>query len=502
MQLENFRNFTALQVDLLPGTNIIHGDNANGKTNFIEALCFCATGKSIRANHDKELINFNAEESHLQAVVCLDDYWDLGGNYQNIAGFSENLGYVDKIGENVDNLAEFGGIGNVENGQNREISQNAEKSQNMGKTAENAKNPKNFAENLETAEKSQNMGKFAENAENPKNFMENAKIAEKSQNTGKFAENAENPQNFVENVEILGNNMKNRETSQTVQKRRIDVHLFRDGKKKGFAIDHIPLKKLSELFGSMLVVVFTPENLQIVKGGPAERRAFVDLEICQLNGVYYHALRQYYQALRQRNNLLKSIAKDRKLRETLEIWDVPLCENGAVIMAHRAAFIDELGALATELHAAITGGKERLNMTYKPQIIGGIDEYHDRLKRNTERDIILGSTSAGIQKDDILFKIDGTDARTYASQGQQRTAALAVKLAEIALIKQRTRRKPILLLDDVISELDEHRQNFLFRNIGELQTVITCTGVEDVLRKVSGNIIRVENGRFYGKKRG
>ncbi|MCL2015232.1 MAG: DNA replication/repair protein RecF [Defluviitaleaceae bacterium] len=370
LQLENFRNFTALQVDLLPGTNIIHGDNANGKTNFIEAICFCATGKSIRANHDRELINFNAEESHLQAVVDLQDF---------------------EIGK-----------------------------------------------------------------------------------TGKKLE--------------------------STQKRRIDVHLFRDGKKKGFAIDHIPLKKLSELFGSLLVVVFTPENLQIVKGGPAERRAFMDLEICQLSGVYYHALRQYYQALRQRNNLLKSIAKskDKKLRETLEIWDAPLCENGTVIMTHRAAFLEQLGELAMELHGTITGGKERLNMTYKPQIIGGIDEYHERLKRSTERDIILGSTSVGIQKDDILFKIDETDARTYASQGQQRTAALAVKLAEIALIKQRTRHKPILLLDDVISELDERRQNFLFRNIGGLQTVITCTGVEEVLRKVSGNIIRVVDGRFYG----
>jgi len=357
LSLENFRNFGRLQVELKNGVNIVYGDNANGKTNFIEAIYFCATGRSQRASHDRELIRFGSQEAHLQAVVA-----------------SENAS------------------------------------------------------------------------------------------------------------------------------QKIDVHLFREGKKKGIAIDHMPIKKLSQLFGLLLVVIFTPEDLRIVKAGPGERRAFMDMELCQLSSVYYHALRQYHQALKQRNNLLKAIIKDRSLQDTLEMWDAPLCQYGTQIMAYRAAFVEEVKEIAAGIHRDITGGHENLMLDYRPQVTD-VNQYMDKLQRAVERDIALGNTSVGIHKDDVAFAIDGNDVRTYGSQGQQRTAALSVKLAEIELIKSRTRHTPVLLLDDVLSELDESRQRFLFKHIGDLQTVLTCTGVEDVLRKTSaaGKIMKMVNGTIdYG----
>jgi len=350
LSIENFRNFNRIDVELENGVNIVYGDNANGKTNLIEAIHFCAVGSSQRAGHDRELIHFGEEEAHLQAVV--DD---------------------------------------------------------LGKSGQ----------------------------------------------------------------------------------RRIDVHLFKEGRRKGIAIDHMPIKKRSELFGILHVVIFTPEDLRMVKAGPSERRAFIDLELCQLSAVYYHALRQYHQALKQRNNLLKAIAKNRDLLSTLEVWDDPLCRNGRQIMEHRASFIEEIGQIAAEIHKDIAGGRDDLVVSYRPQVIG---DYEERLKRSVERDLIIGSTSCGIHKDDVAFSINDKDVRVYGSQGQQRTCALSIKLAEIEIIKKRTGHTPVLLLDDVLSELDESRQGFLFKHIEGLQTVLTCTGIEDVLKRIKGNVMKMEKG--------
>ena len=342
IQLKDFRNFKSLHICLENSVNIVYGDNANGKTNFIEAIYFCATGRSQRASHDRELIRFGKQEAHLQAVL---------------------------------------------------------------------------------------------------------------------------------------------------ESQRIDVHLFADGKKKGIAIDHMPIKKLSQLYGLLLVVIFTPEDLRMIKSGPGERRTFMDTELCQLSGVYYHALRQYYQALKQRNNLLRAIPKDRALLDTLEMWDEPLEKYGTRIMEHRLAFVEEIGEHAARIHKDIAA--ENLTMTYRPQVI---DDYSVRLKRSIDRDIAIGSTSVGIHKDDIAFAINENDVRTYGSQGQQRTVALSIKLAEIELIKKRTNRLPTLLLDDVLSELDETRQKFLFNHIKEIQTVLTCTGIEDALKKTKGATLKMEKG--------
>jgi len=357
LSIENFRNFNRLDVELDNGVNVVYGDNANGKTNLIEAIHFCAVGSSQRAGHDKELIRFGEAEAHLQAVVESDIF--------------------------------------------------------------------------------------------AKSFQ-----------------------------------------------RRIDVHIFKEGRRKGIAIDHIPIKKRSELFGILHVVIFTPEDLRIVKAGPSERRAFVDLELCQLNAVYYHTLRQYHQALKQRNNLLKAIAKNRDLLSTLEVWDDPLCRNGIQIMEHRASFIEEVGQIAADIHKDITDGKEDLVINYRPQVVG---DYEDKLKRSIERDLAMGSTSYGIHKDDVAFSINGNDVRIYGSQGQQRTCALSIKLAEIEIIKKRTGHTPVLLLDDVLSELDESRQEFLFKHIEGLQTVLTCTGIEDVLKRTNGNVMKMEKGILAAK---
>jgi DNA replication and repair protein RecF len=284
--------------------------------------------------------------------------------------------------------------------------------------------------------------------------------------------------------------------------RTVDVHIFQNGG-KGVAVDHIPLRQINELFGLLLMVIFSPEDLRIVKAGPIQRRIFMDMELCQLNPVYCHALRSYHHTLKQRNGLLKSLrgAADAKLEDTLPVWDEPLCKYGSQIMAMRAAFITEMDALARDTHREITGGRGgRLSLVYRPNVTAP-EMFAEELRRNRTRDIQQGSTSAGIHRDDIRFDLDGNDARVFGSQGQQRTAALSVKLAEIELIKKHTRKVPVLLLDDVLSELDVHRQGFLLKYIGGLQTVLACTGVEDILKKASNigetRLINVVKGEMH-----
>jgi DNA replication and repair protein RecF len=344
LSLKDFRNFTTLQAELSPGINILHGDNAQGKTNFLEAIYFCATGRSRRAGDEMELIRFGQRESHLRAEVVRS----------------------------------------------------------------------------------------------------------------------------ATSVCVIDAHLQHTQSSR---------HTL-----KGMAVDHLSIRQLGELSGILTVVTFSPEDMSLIKSGPAERRAFMDRELCQISPVYYHALRQYTRALKQRNNLLKILQKNPQQTDTVGIWNEQLCQYGRKLMASRADFTKRAGEIANALHLSLTGGAEQLSVVYRPHIANP-DDYAEKLERGLARDIMLGSTYWGVHKDDILFLINNTEARVYGSQGQQRTAALSVKLAEINIIRESLSIQPVLLLDDVLSELDGHRQSFLLSRIEPLQTILACTGVEDILKK-------------------
>ncbi len=276
---------------------------------------------------------------------------------------------------------------------------------------------------------------------------------------------------------------------------RIDIH-FASGKKKFISVNGISIQKMGELFGVLNTVFFGPQDLQLIQSGPGERRRFMDMELCQISNVYYYNLKKYYRLLKQRNNLLKTLQKNSSQYDMLDIYDQQLTITGIKILEIRENFIKRLNDFAAAMHRDISEGKEELTIQYKPDT--SAEDYLSRLNKSHERDIILGSTSHGIHKDDIAFMINGINARNFGSQGQQRSACISAKLAEIELIMAERGQSPVLLLDDVLSELDGKRQNSLIKSIGNIQTVITCTGIEDHIKKISSEtkIFNVKKGKI------
>lgn len=356
VSLQGFRNLAQLKIEPSRGINVIYGSNAQGKTNFLESLYFCAMGRSMRGKSDQQLIGFDGQESHIRMMVQRKNRYD-----------------------------------------------------------------------------------------------------------------------------------------------RIDVHL-KQNEKKGIAVNGLPVRKLGDLFGTLYAVIFSPEDLSLVKDGPGERRRFLDMELCQLSKVYYYDLQQYYRILKQRNNLLKEIQKKPDLADTLFVWDEQMVEYGERIISARKRFLLRLDEIAAEKLSQLTGGKDHLQIAYKPNCEEGM--LAEKLRRNLDRDIYFGVTQSGPHKDDVIFSIDGREVKVYGSQGQQRTTALAARLAEIDLIREETGEEPVLLLDDVFSELDEWRQKFLLESIGGLQAFVTCTGIEDSVKKYisKDNLFYVENGVITPQK--
>lgn len=356
IELRNFRNYESLDIHFDGGTNILYGDNAQGKTNILEAAYLSGTTKSHKGSRDKEMIRFGENESHIRTVV--------------------------------------------------------------------KKNEKEY---------------------------------------------------------------------------QIDMHLRRNGS-KGVAINKIPIKKASELFGILNIVFFSPEDLNIIKNGPSERRRFIDLELCQLDKLYLSDLSNYNKVLNQRNKLLKDIYYRQDLIETLPMWDSQLMEYGRRIIQKRKQFVEELNDIITEIHMSISGGREQLILKYEPNI----DDifFEDELLRARNRDLKLCQTTVGPHRDDMLFSIGGIDIRKFGSQGQQRTSALSLKLSEIDLVKKSIHSTPVLLLDDVLSELDSNRQNYLLGSITDIQTVITCTGLEEFVKNrfQINKIFQVVEGKVFEKE--
>ena len=343
LELENFRNYRTLQVVFDKDTNIFYGNNAQGKTNILEAVYLGGTTKSHKGSKDKDMISFQEEESHIRMMIQK---------------------------------------GNVT--------------------------------------------------------------------------------------------------------RKIDMHLKRN-KTKGIAIDGIPIKKAAELFGIINIVFFSPEDLNIIKNGPAESRRFIDLELCQLDKIYLYNLSNYNKIILQRNKLLKEISFHPEYADTLDIWDMLLAGYGAKIIKRRALFAQQLGEIAGGIHESLTGGKESLEIEYEANV--SADQFYEYLKKDRDKDIKYKMTCWGPHRDDLCLKVKGIDIRKFGSQGQQRTAALTLKLSEIELVKRITKDTPVLLLDDVLSELDSSRQNYLLNSIHDIQTLITCTGLDEFI-----------NNRFYINK--
>ena len=262
------------------------------------------------------------------------------------------------------------------------------------------------------------------------------------------------------------------------------MHLKKN-KSKGIAIDGIPIRRASELFGILNIVFFSPEDLNIIKNGPSERRRFIDLELSQLDKVYLSNLSNYNRIINQRNHLLKDIVRqehtEKGLLDTLDIWDIQLAEYGEKLIETRNKFINQVNEIISDIHCRLTGNTEKIEVSYEPDT--GEMSLLDSLKKYRERDMRMKSTTCGPHRDDICFVTNGIDIRKFGSQGQQRTAALSLKLSEIELVKMSVKDTPVLLLDDVLSELDKYRQNYLLESIHDIQTLITCTGVDEFVNK-------------------
>lgn len=336
LQLQNFRNYPELYIEFDEKTNIIYGDNAQGKTNILEAVYLSSTSRSHKGAKDKEMIRFGEDEAHIKMIT------------------------------------RKGGLDH-----------------------------------------------------------------------------------------------------------RIDLHI-RKNKSKGIAIDGVSIRKASELFGLIHVIIFSPEDLSMVKDGPAERRRFMDLELCQLDKLYTSDLSAYNKVLADRNRMLKDLWVKPEYEEVLPLYDIKMVNFGKHIIEAREKFISRLNDIVKEIHFSLTGGKEELVLSYEPNV--RVDRFEEELMRGAERDRHQKITLTGPHRDDICFLANGIDLRKYGSQGQQRSAALSLKLAEIELVKSLSREYPVLLLDDVLSELDSSRQENLLGRINHIQTIMTCTGLDEFVK--------------------
>jgi DNA replication and repair protein RecF len=333
--------------------------------------------------------------------------------------------------------------------------------------------------------------------------------------------NGQGKTNLIESIYLLGTGTSHRTNidreliTWDKEKSLIQVILLRkeeslkisieiDQKNKRVAINDMLLKKVSELVGNLNVVLFSPEDLQLVKGGPFLRRRFLDIEISQVSSYYFYLLQKYNHILKQRNNLLKMIKNNFSKIELLELWDKQLIDTGSKIIKKRLEVINKLKLLARLSQRQISSGIENLYIDYECNLTGDfkdMDElsliFKNNLVNNRDKEIKRGFTLYGPHRDDIILKINDMDARKYASQGQQRTTALALKLAELEYMKSETGEYPILLLDDVFSELDIKRKNTLIDIITDkIQTFITATELNKIDGLIEGSykVFRVKEG--------
>lgn len=278
-----------------------------------------------------------------------------------------------------------------------------------------------------------------------------------------------------------------------------------NNRKKEVKVNGVPLSKMSELIGHLNLVLFSPEDLKLVKESPGERRRFIDRELSHISPAYCHLLMDYHRILDQRNSSLKQMQFRKKVdSQLLSIWDEKLADIGTKIMLRRTVFINQLAEMSSKIHFQITDGTEKLDVKYISSLTSknGSDydtiykEFLMTLEKNQNKDVERGYTTIGPHRDDLGLSINSKDIRSFGSQGQQRTAALSLKLSEIEIIYNELGEYPILLLDDVMSELDGHRQNFLIKTFDKVQTIVTATEVGQLYQDHlnNGKLFRISSG--------
>ena len=289
-------------------------------------------------------------------------------------------------------------------------------------------------------------------------------------------------------------NFESREREQTAE-------LFIDGK-RNVSLNGIKKRSAAALGEEIKAVIFSPVHLSMIKDGPAERRKFVDGALCQIKSNYSSVLKGYNRSLMQRNVVLKDISFNADLRSMLYIWDTSLAKDGAKIIYQRQKYIEAILPFAKEIFKGISGGKEEIDIVFNGEFdYGGLnlqqieEKLLKKLNENHNTDILNKITKTGPHRDDIDILINGKSARLYGSQGQQRSCVLALKLAEASLLKEKTNEEPVALLDDVMSELDEKRQDYILNHIKDWQVFITCCDANTVLRLKKGKTVKIENGQ-------
>ena len=270
--------------------------------------------------------------------------------------------------------------------------------------------------------------------------------------------------------------------------------------KKKITVNGVEIKRVAELMGNVYAVFFNPDELKLIKESPDDRRRFMDVSISQRSRGYYNSLLRYKKIVAQRNNLLKE--EDQSLVfDTLPVWDEQLSFYAADIIYERNLFCQKLLPLAAEAHSYLTEGAEDLKIEYTGKYKGERaeiqKEYFEHLKECYDRDIAVGFTLSGPHRDDLKIFINGEDVRAFSSQGQQRTAAISLKLAELEIFKERFGEYPLLILDDALSELDFGRQKRLLKKIDGVQTLVTCTGVDErVFNDIEYKRFEIEGGKI------
>lgn len=325
---------------------------------------------------------------------------------------------------------------------------------------------------------------YGENAQGKTNIIESIFLSSvgKSFRTNKEKELIKFNENFC-NVEI------DYEKSDRDGSIKIDI-----SNKKNIFINKIKIKKLSELLGNIHTVIFTPDDINILKGGPENRRKFLNIMISQLRPKYMHIYSLYNKALEERNNYLKKIKQENAHEDLLEIWDEQLISYGKIISEYRKEFIDKIKNKIKIIHKNITGEKEEIKIKYLTDCLDEI-YFRDLLKQRRKLDIIKGYTTRGIHRDDFQIFINDILVNVYGSQGQHRTAILSLKISELQVVNDEIGENPILLLDDFMSELDENRRNNFIENIKDTQVIITCTDKFEISNE-NVKYFNVEDGKF------
>ncbi len=328
-----------------------------------------------------------------------------------------------------------------------------------------------------------------------------------------YGDNAQGKTNLLEAMWLFtgGKSFRGAKDASLVQKgeelARLELDFFAQGRdqtatlllQKGrqASLNGVKLKSGSQLAGTFRAVVFSPSDLTLVKDGPGERRRFLDVAICQLWPKYRTVYQSYLRAVTQRNALLKDARFHSQLFDMLAVYETEIAQKGARLVSYRKRYLDRLTPFAQEIYSGMAGGRERLALAYEGVDGGDTPEgLFAALKAARREDMATAMTSVGPHRDDLALSVDGLDARQFASQGQQRSIVLALKLAEAAVLRDVAGEQPVALLDDVMSELDGLRQDYILNHIRDWQVFLTVCDRAALRRMTTGAVFRVESGRL------